>query len=366
MQSGQYRYYRRANGIYYREDVQTRAQASLGTRDKHVAQEKVRAANESLAQPTLNVARARIYLQAHDAESTRRTWEMVMTAYCRGQTSKSVVRCERAFKGRDFDPIRAVKIIDTKAEHLLQVLASRKRSVDNYLRRLVHHAENLGWLHWMIMAPAAWPEPKDESPKRPVLIEEHQRIIAAESNPERRAYYEMMWHTGGSQGDIALLERQNIHDGILRYRRRKLKKSAPMCCMRIGPAMAALLDTLPNEGWLFPGIAAREMKEDGDANQRAAEFSRRCRLLQIEGISLHSYRYSWIGRAAQCGYPQRHALAAVGHSKMPMHNEYLAGTTVVSESLETYERAHEKGNVIPFPSEPMATEANAKKGGSRR
>ena len=241
----QYRLYRRSNGIFYREDVQTKAQVSLKTKDKHAAQEKVRAANESVAQPILNIDLARIYLQAHDAESTQRTWEMVMTSYCEGQSSRSRPRCEQAFAGRDFDPIRSIKIVGTKAEHLLQVLAARKRSVDNYLRRLVHHAENLGWLHWMIMAPAAWPKPKEKSEKRPVLIEEHERIIAAEANPERRAYYQMLWFSGGSQGDIALVKRENIQDGILTYRRRKLKKSAPLCRMRVGPAMAALLDTLP-------------------------------------------------------------------------------------------------------------------------
>ena len=51
MSAAQYRLYRRANGIYYREDVQTKAQVSLKTKDKHAAQEKVRAANESVAQP---------------------------------------------------------------------------------------------------------------------------------------------------------------------------------------------------------------------------------------------------------------------------------------------------------------------------
>ena len=150
-----YRLYRRANGIYYREDTLTKVQVSLRTKEKHAALEKLRAANESVAQPRLNLDLARIYLQAHDRDSTERTWEMVMTAYSERGRDSSRRRCRQAFSGRDFDPIRSMKIIETKAEDLLRVLHTGKSSVNHYLRRLVHHAENLGWLHWMIMAPAA-------------------------------------------------------------------------------------------------------------------------------------------------------------------------------------------------------------------
>ncbi len=44
----QYRLFRRASGVYYQQDHETGVQVSLRTKDKHVAQEKVRAANESV------------------------------------------------------------------------------------------------------------------------------------------------------------------------------------------------------------------------------------------------------------------------------------------------------------------------------
>lgn len=291
-----YRLYLRANGIYYQEDTQTKAQVSLRTKNKHTAQEKLRAANESVAQPRLNLDLARIYLRAHDAEISNRTWAMVMAAYSERGRESSRDRCRRGFAGKDFDAIRSLLIINTKAEDLLKVLATNKPSINHYLRRLVHHAENLGWLPWTIMARAAWPTPGKKG-KRGITAEEHARIIAGEANGEQRAFYEMLWHTGGSQGDIARLRSENIQGDVLTYKRAKLDIDAPPCCLRIGPALQSLLDGLPTNGWLFPHVATRESK------QRAAEFSRRCRLLQIRDVSLHSYRYGWAGRAAQAGYP---------------------------------------------------------------
>ena len=60
MPESKYRLYRRSNGIYYQEDTQTKAQVSLRTKDKRAAQEKLRAANESVAQPRLNLDLARV------------------------------------------------------------------------------------------------------------------------------------------------------------------------------------------------------------------------------------------------------------------------------------------------------------------
>jgi hypothetical protein len=39
--------------------------------------------------------------------------------------------------------------------------------------------------------------------KRAITFEEHEQIIAAEVNPERKTLYKLCWHLGASQGDIA-------------------------------------------------------------------------------------------------------------------------------------------------------------------
>jgi hypothetical protein len=61
-------------------------------------------------------------------------------------------------------------------------------------------------------------------------------------------------------------------------------KTGEQAQLAISKTLAAILRQLPGAGPLFPKIA-----EAGD-NARAAEFYRRCKLLGIAGISLHSYR----------------------------------------------------------------------------
>jgi integrase len=335
-----YRLFRRASGMYYQQDTTTSVQVSLRTKDRHAAQEKLRAANESLVQPQLNLDLARIYLRAHDSAVCQRTWVEVMTAYSGRGRDSSRERCRRAFAGRDFDPIRDLLLINTKAENLLRVLATGKASVNHYLRRLVHHAEDLNWLPWTVMAKAAWPK-VGKQPKRAITAEEHQRILnAEEKNPERGAFYQMLWISGGSQGDIARLTSENIDTEVLAYQRGKLREDAPPSCQRVGSAMRQLLETLPKRGYLFPRIAQQKSKD------RAAEFCRRCSLLGVEGISLHSYRYAWAERAAQAGYPQRFAQAALGHASPAVHAGYHRRAVITVPSLDEYESA----NVIAFPS----------------
>jgi hypothetical protein len=174
MPEARYRLFRRASGVYYQQDTATGAQVSLRTKDKHTAQEKLRAANESLAQPQLNLDLARIYLRAHDAAIGERTWNDVMKVYSARGRDTSREHCERAFAGRDFDNLRTRLLIHTKAEYLLAVLKTGKPSVNHYL----------GWLPWTIMAKAAWPRIKKHS-KRGITADEHQKVVEAEKNHER-------------------------------------------------------------------------------------------------------------------------------------------------------------------------------------
>lgn len=180
-----------------------------------------------------------------------------------------------------------------------------------------------------ILPSKLWPSAKPK-PKRGISIEEHQRILAAEGNLERRRYYELLWEVGAAQTDAALLQAENIdwQRQTLQYRRRKTGEWA---CLQIGPKLAALLKQLPSRGPLLPAIS--ETRDSA----RAAEFRRRCRLLNLNGISLHSYRYSWAERAKATGYPERWAQNALGHNSRAVHAAYARGVVAVCPSLETYE-----------------------------
>ena len=49
-----YRLYRRRGGVYYAEDVETRRQESLKTKDKATAVQLLKAKNAAAQQPSLN------------------------------------------------------------------------------------------------------------------------------------------------------------------------------------------------------------------------------------------------------------------------------------------------------------------------
>jgi hypothetical protein len=52
----------------------------------------------------------------------------------------------------------------------------------------------------------------------------------------------------------------------------------------------------------------------------AAEFRQGCQGLNIQGVSLRSYRYAWAERALQCGYPERFAQQALEYNSKAVHH----------------------------------------------
>jgi integrase len=64
-------------------------------------------------------------------------------------------------------------------------------------------------------------------------------------------------------------------------------------------------------------------------------------------VSLHSYRYAWAQRAKACGYPQRFAQEALGHSSRAVHDAYAKGALVILPALDEYEQA-DSAKIIPL------------------
>jgi len=73
----------------------------------------------------------------------------------------------------------------------------------------------------------------------------------------------------------------------------------------------------------------------------------------VQGVSLHSYRHSWAERAKACGYPQRFAQAALGHSSRAVHEAYARGAIVLCPALDEYESVSAK-KLIRLPVERTA------------
>ena len=337
-----YRLYRRLNGNFYWQENASKKQGSLRTTERREAERLLNAMNESHREPVLNLNLARAYLIAHDPEMARRTWQAVMDEMATHGIPTTQERCARGFRSKAYNPIRTKPLAQTTAADLLAILHANGNCVGHYLRRLHNLALDLGWLAWPILAKRAWPKIRSHQ-KRAITAKEHAAVIACEGNDERRAYYELLYETGAAQTDAANLMAEDIDwtTGVLVYRRKKLGPLSEPARLTIGSTLRALLESLPRFGDLFPHIKSTS------ANHRSAEFRRRCRVAGIQGVSLHSYRHSWAQRAKTCGYPQRFAQEALGHSSRAVHEAYAKGAVVVCPALDEYESATET-KLIPF------------------
>lgn len=324
----------RRGGSFYVFDSETGRRESLRTRDPHEAQRLLAAKIEATEQPRLNIAIARAYLAASDARYTERTWEAVMTEFESRGKPTTRIRRQRGLRATEFDHIRNKKLIETTADDFREVLGKGGTFSHLTLRCLHNLALGLGWLPWPILPPKLWPSTAPK-PKRGLTAKEHEAIIGAEKNVERRTYYQLLWEIGGSQSDVARLTNENIDwtNQLLTYER---QKTGEVSSLRIGKRLEELLRQLPSHGPLFPVISQTRDKD------RSAEFRRRCRLLKIEGVSLHSYRYAWAERAKSNGYPERFAQAALGHNSKAVHRAYARGARMTLPSIEDYENQRQQ------------------------
>jgi len=208
----------------------------------------------------------------------------------RGETLK---RWQSAMREAAFDTIRNLPVLETRAEQLLTVLTTGTISSNVYLRRLHNFALDMNWLAWPILPRKRWPKVEYKL-KRAITLEEHRKVLAGERNPEWIAYYQMLWHTGGAQTDIATLSADNVDwsTKLISFNRRK---TGSLVQLHFDTDLENLLSNLPGDGLLFPNLA--RMKE----SDRGSLFSRRCQLVGVSGVSLHSYRYAWAERARACG-----------------------------------------------------------------
>jgi hypothetical protein len=101
------------------------------------------------------------------------------------KTGSTHARHVVAMKDKAFDLIRNLPILETHSAHFLKVLELGGVSTNVYLRRIHNFALDMNWLAWSILPKRQWPKVKFKE-KRAITLEEHQRIIAAEVNPERK------------------------------------------------------------------------------------------------------------------------------------------------------------------------------------
>jgi hypothetical protein len=200
-----YRLFLRRKSVYYAFDNTTKTFASLKTKDKAEAVRLLMAMNEAGKQPAMNLSLARVYLKHSDPMVSIRTWQHVLEAIIEIKSGPTQARRKSAAKDKAFNLIRDRVLIETQAEHLLEVLRTGTVSTNAFLRKVHNFALDMNWLPTIVIPRRQWPAIHYKE-KRAITLEEHQKIIAAEVNPERKALYEMCWHLGASQGDVASLK----------------------------------------------------------------------------------------------------------------------------------------------------------------
>ena len=340
-----FRLYRRS-GICYCHNNDTGQQESLRTSDKCDAKRLVHAKNEAACMGTLNLQIARAYMVAVDPHMPERTWrEVIRFIIEQKEAGPSRHRWESVEKDKALVGLWKMRLVETRADRLLLALKRGTVSTNAYLRRLHNYALDMNWLAWPILPKKRWPKIV-YGDKRGITPVEHQKIVERELNLERRDYYELLYQTGGSQTDVASLQAEDINwkDRTIFYQR---KKNGADAMARFGDRTAAILERRPKSGPLFPYLITVREKD------RATEFKQRCDGLGIKGVTLHSYRYGWAERAAEAGYPERHAQSNLGHGSKAVARAYAKKARVRTPALEDYEEANRKadGKVIRLPQE---------------
>ena len=320
-------YCRKPFGTFYLLDVRTGRPESLRTKDPARARRLLQARIEVLERPEAAYRLDMAFLQTVDADALTRTWSHLVDAFAASRKEGPTRhRIETARRDKALAGLLHQVILRTRAEDIFAALNKGGVSTNYYLRRFHNFALDMGWIPRPILPRPLWPKARHQR-RISITFEQHQRILERETNPERRAYYQLCWFLGGANTDMAHLRAEDIDwsQQVVSFIRRKTQTP---CLQRFGPECAEVLRGLPRRGPLFPYLCT--VRE----SDRATEFRQRCRGLGIDGVTLHSYRYAWAERAAQAGMPERFAQAALGHGSRAVHRAYAKQAVVLTPCLE--------------------------------
>jgi integrase len=322
------------NGRFYCKDKLTGSRTSLFTTDRDDAEVLVAHKNEAAKNPLINRKIGMAYLSNADPTLVDRVWQDVMNDIVKDKHGPTLRRWNTAIKDCAFDPIRNQVVVTTTADEFMAVLREGTLSTNVYLRRLQNHCLDMGWLPVATLPKKKFPKIQHKD-QRAITWDEHSRIVAREHNLERRDFYELCWHLGGSQSDIASLCAEDFDYEKHGFAYDRLKNSN-LSGSRVGRRAWVVILRRPRSGPLFPYlITVREA-------DRATEFKQRCEGLGIKGVTLHNYRYAWAQRAADAGYPERYAQRVLGQNSKIVHRLYAKKAQKQLPSLEEYEEAMQK------------------------
>ena len=328
-------------------DNKTGKRTSLRTGSEGEARQIVEAKNQAERQPVLNLQIAKACLAGTNNGITTRTWQHAIEALTNTKQGANRERWLRVVKDRALVPLLPRVIIETQGELMLRVLQTGTVSTNVYLRRLHNFCVDMNWLPWPLVPKRQWPAVrfKDE---RAITWDEHCKIVARELNLERKAFYQLAWHLGASQSDLAHLQAEDVdwQARIICFVRMKTRWRGQQPPQRKEhpdwqPVACTRAKTEPGAGG-----AGHEPGDAGDKQERKHEHRQRVMTRPRQPVAgqpavgqpLHSYRYAWAEGAKTAGYPERFAQMALGHNSKAVHRAYAKKAQVTLPPLEEYER----------------------------
>ena len=317
----------RRGTMFYCEDRTTGQQKSLQTKDETEASKIVQAKNDAINQPLMNLVMAKTYLALQDPKLITRTWADVMERFCKRDKEPTRIRHERAVRTKPMQFLHDKRLVETTADDFFHAMSLGKNSTVAFLQTMHNDALGMGWIPSPILPRKLWPKVKKKI-RRAITAAEYNLMLENINDAEWKLYLQLLWFTGASQTDGANLTDKNVDwlNRVLSYNRCKLEgRSLPPASLVIGKGLEEVLLQLPKRGTLFPCISA-------------CFFWKLCKRLKIEGISLHSYRYSWAERAKVIGIPQRWAQAALGHNSKAVHDAYARNALVICPPIDEHNR----------------------------
>ncbi len=175
---------------FWREDTDIGRQHSLRTKNKAEATPLLHGRNEAHAVPFSNLQMTQAYMVAADPKTTTRAWQDVFDTILRQMHGETQRRLRIAAQDKAIPELLKLPLIETCAEHLPSAMEVGKVSTNVYLRRVHNFALEVSWLPAPIIPKCQWPAGRHRK-RRAIPLDEHTRIVAAESNPERRSFYEL-------------------------------------------------------------------------------------------------------------------------------------------------------------------------------
>ena len=194
---------------FYCVDTQTGLRTSLGTDNENEARQIIEAKNQSERQPVLNLQIAKAYLKGTDPGVSIRTWQDAIEIMIDSKQGSNQERWKRAKLDKAFNLIRHKPIIETHGELLLRVLHVGTVSTNVLLRQIHNFCVDMSWLPCPLLPKRQWPAVRYKN-KRAITVEEHRRIVEKEKRTDLKCFYQLAWHLGASQSDLANLRAEDV------------------------------------------------------------------------------------------------------------------------------------------------------------